>query len=48
MSPYRFYIRLSSLTKSSDYYEENWGKEYGYVLAFSADEIEDVTQRYTL
>jgi peptide-N4-(N-acetyl-beta-glucosaminyl)asparagine amidase len=30
------------------YYEENWGKEYEYVLAFSADEIKDVTQRYTL
>jgi peptide-N4-(N-acetyl-beta-glucosaminyl)asparagine amidase len=30
------------------YYEENWRKEYEYVLAFSADKIEDVTQRYTL
>jgi hypothetical protein len=30
------------------YYEENWGKEYEYVLAFSADNVEDVTQRYTL
>jgi peptide-N4-(N-acetyl-beta-glucosaminyl)asparagine amidase len=30
------------------YYEENWGKEYKYVLAFSADNVEDVTQRYTL
>ena len=30
------------------YYEENWEKEYEYVLAFSADKVEDVTQRYTL
>ena len=30
------------------YYEENWGKEYEYVLAFTADKVEDVTQRYTL
>jgi peptide-N4-(N-acetyl-beta-glucosaminyl)asparagine amidase len=30
------------------YYEENWGKEYKYVLAFSADNVEDVSQRYTL
>jgi Transglutaminase-like superfamily len=30
------------------YYEENWGKEYLYVLAFTADKVEDVTQRYTL
>jgi peptide-N4-(N-acetyl-beta-glucosaminyl)asparagine amidase len=30
------------------YYEENWRKEYEYVLAFSTDKIEDVTQRYTL
>jgi hypothetical protein len=30
------------------YYEENWRKEYEYVLAFSADKIEDVTQRYML
>jgi hypothetical protein len=29
------------------YYEENWGKKYEYVLAFSADKVEDVTQRYT-
>ena len=30
------------------YYEENWGKEYQYVLAFSRDGgVEDVTQRYT-
>jgi peptide-N4-(N-acetyl-beta-glucosaminyl)asparagine amidase len=29
------------------YYEENWKKEYEYVLAFSADRVEDVTQRYT-
>jgi peptide-N4-(N-acetyl-beta-glucosaminyl)asparagine amidase len=30
------------------YYEQNWGKEYEYVLAFTADKVEDVTQRYTL
>lgn len=30
------------------YYEQNWGKKYQYVLAFSRDGgIEDVTQRYT-
>ena len=30
------------------YYEQNWGKEYEYVLAFSRDGgVEDVTQRYT-
>ncbi|MBV9178713.1 MAG: hypothetical protein JO327_02210 [Nitrososphaeraceae archaeon] len=29
------------------YYEGNWGKKYEYVLAFSADKMEDVTQRYT-
>jgi len=29
------------------YYEVNWAKEYEYVLAFSADKVEDVTQRYT-
>jgi peptide-N4-(N-acetyl-beta-glucosaminyl)asparagine amidase len=30
------------------HYEENWAKEYEYVLAFSADRVEDVTQTYTL
>jgi peptide-N4-(N-acetyl-beta-glucosaminyl)asparagine amidase len=30
------------------HYEENWKKEYEYVLAFSVDKIEDVSQRYTL
>lgn len=30
------------------YYEENWEKKYKYVLAFTADKIEDVTQTYTL
>ena len=30
------------------YYEENWGKQYEYVLAFSSDKVEDVTQSYTL
>jgi peptide-N4-(N-acetyl-beta-glucosaminyl)asparagine amidase len=29
------------------YYEQNWGKKYEYVLAFSNDMVEDVTQRYT-
>jgi peptide-N4-(N-acetyl-beta-glucosaminyl)asparagine amidase len=30
------------------YYEQNWGKKYEYVLAFSTDgRVEDVTQRYT-
>jgi len=29
------------------YYEENWGKKYEYVLAFSGDRVKDVTQRYT-
>jgi hypothetical protein len=30
------------------HYEENWAKEYEYVLAFTADKVEDVTQTYTL
>jgi peptide-N4-(N-acetyl-beta-glucosaminyl)asparagine amidase len=30
------------------HYEQNWAKEYEYVLAFTADKIEDVTQIYTL
>lgn len=29
------------------YYEQNWGKNYEYVLAFSANGVEDVTTRYT-
>jgi peptide-N4-(N-acetyl-beta-glucosaminyl)asparagine amidase len=29
------------------YYEQNWKKQYLYVLAFGAHEIEDVTQKYT-
>jgi len=30
------------------YYEQNWGKKYEYVLAFSnGGRVEDVTQRYT-
>ncbi|MGE5634685.1 MAG: transglutaminase domain-containing protein [Deltaproteobacteria bacterium] len=29
------------------YYEQNWGKKYEYVLAFSANGIEDVTRGYT-
>ncbi|MGB6671416.1 MAG: hypothetical protein WBE34_03195 [Candidatus Nitrosopolaris sp.] len=28
-------------------YEQNWGKKYEYVLAFSNDRVEDVTQTYT-
>ncbi|MGN6347733.1 MAG: transglutaminase domain-containing protein [Candidatus Nitrosocosmicus sp.] len=31
----------------SKYYEQNWNKEYQYVLAFTADEVEDVTKTYT-
>ena len=30
------------------YYEQNWKKEYQYVLAFTADKVEDVTKTYTL
>lgn len=30
------------------HYEENWAKEYEYVLAFTADKVEDITQTYTL
>jgi peptide-N4-(N-acetyl-beta-glucosaminyl)asparagine amidase len=30
------------------YYEQNWGKEYEYVFAFTANKVEDVTQIYTL
>ena len=29
------------------YYEQNWGKEYEYILAFSPNSIEDVTTSYT-
>ena len=29
------------------YYEQNWGKEYEYILAFSPNRIEDVTTSYT-
>lgn len=29
------------------YYERNWKKQYVYVIAFSQDTIEDVTNRYT-
>jgi len=29
------------------YYEQNWGKEYRYVLAFSSNSLEDVTKTYT-
>ena len=27
--------------------KKNWRKEYQYVLAFTADEVEDVTKTYT-
>ncbi|MDQ3835618.1 MAG: transglutaminase-like domain-containing protein [Thermoproteota archaeon] len=30
------------------HYEQNWAKQYEYVLAFTADKVEDVTQTYTL
>jgi peptide-N4-(N-acetyl-beta-glucosaminyl)asparagine amidase len=30
------------------HYEENWGKDYEHVLAFTADKVEDVTITYTL
>jgi peptide-N4-(N-acetyl-beta-glucosaminyl)asparagine amidase len=30
------------------YYEQNWKKEYQYVLAFTADEVKDVTKTYTI
>jgi Transglutaminase-like superfamily len=29
------------------YYEQNWGKKYRFVLAFSSDNIEDLTMRYS-
>ena len=29
------------------FYEQNWKKNYAYVLAFTSDGIEDVTQKYT-
>ena len=29
------------------YYEQNWGKKYEYVLAFSTNGLEDVTRNYT-
>ena len=29
------------------FYEQNWKKEYLQVLAFTADKVEDVTQKYT-
>lgn len=29
------------------YYERNWNKKYVYVIAFSREKIEDVTERYT-
>jgi peptide-N4-(N-acetyl-beta-glucosaminyl)asparagine amidase len=32
----------------SKYYEQNWKKQYQYVLAFTADEVEDVTKTYTI
>ena len=32
---------------NAHYYEKNWKKQYVYVIAFSQDKIEDVTDRYT-
>lgn len=29
------------------YYEQNWNKKYEYIIAFSANSIEDVTKHYT-
>jgi|SRR5215831_16149674 len=29
------------------YYEQNWGKKYKYILAFSTDSLEDVTMKYS-
>lgn len=29
------------------YYEQNWSKKYEHIIAFSADNMEDVTRRYT-
>ncbi len=29
------------------YYERNWKKQYVYILGFSSENIEDVTERYT-
>ena len=29
------------------HYEQNWSKKYQYVLAFTADKVEDVTKTYT-
>jgi peptide-N4-(N-acetyl-beta-glucosaminyl)asparagine amidase len=29
------------------YYEQNWGKKYRYVLAFSSNSLDDVTKSYT-
>jgi hypothetical protein len=29
------------------YYEQNWNKKYSFVLAFSSNDLEDVTQSYT-
>ena len=31
----------------SYYYEQNWGKQYEYVLAFSYNSLQDVTRYYT-
>jgi peptide-N4-(N-acetyl-beta-glucosaminyl)asparagine amidase len=32
----------------SKYYEQNWKKEYRYVLAFTTDKVDDVTKTYTI
>jgi hypothetical protein len=38
----------SAIAAHPDRYEQNWGKKYEYVLAFSnGGKVEDVTQRYT-
>jgi hypothetical protein len=47
MGPHRFYVRYPISVNHPYYYEENWSKDYQYVMAFTADKLEDVTQRYT-
>jgi hypothetical protein len=48
MGPCRTYIGLFNLTRSSLLLRRKLGEEIRYVLAFSADKIEDVARRYTL
>ena len=45
MGSHGFHLGLS--VNHPYYYEQNWGKKYEYVLAFSSRRVEDVTQRYT-